>query len=106
MPTARYRYPGNGSATAGVLSGILSARDAVAWATTAAGWSGTSLCSGSALASITQVEQTSDIMADGSNGPGQTCDAISVGFGFDATAVQLGAVAPSPTYPPTPCGGK
>jgi hypothetical protein len=39
---------------------------------------------------VSQFEQTSDIMADGTNKPAKQCDGISVGLGFDAVAVQLG----------------
>jgi hypothetical protein len=64
-----------------------------------------SLCSGSTFDSIAaQIRQASDIMSDGTNGdPAKTCNAISIGIGFDASAVALGVVA-APTPPPIdPC---
>jgi hypothetical protein len=42
-------------------------------------------------------------MKDGSAGsPNETCDAISVGLGFVAQKVTLGAIAP-PEVPSNPC---
>jgi len=83
--------PGNASATSGTLSGVARTQDVVAWIQL---WSGTiasSLCYGAAAMSISsQLEQMSDIMADGTNEPGKQCDGISVGLGFDAVAVHLG----------------
>lgn len=68
-----------------------------------AGFVSTSLCSGTAFESIAlQIEQLSDIMVDGTSQPGQVCDGISLGVGFDAVAVHMG---PSVVVPgvPDPC---
>ena len=76
----------------------------VAWMKTQAGFVSTSLCSGSAFEAIAlQLEQMSDIMVDGTSEPGQVCDGISLGIGFDAVAVHVG---PSVVVPgvPDPCG--
>jgi len=96
--------PSNGKATMGTISGILPTQPFVAYLQKVAGSISTSLCSGSAFQSIAQqIEQAQDIMSDGSNQPGAACDAISIGMGFDATAVQLGSVTTlAPT--PNPCG--
>jgi hypothetical protein len=95
--------PGNGTATSGVISGILAPDDAVAWAQNMEGWVSTSLCSGSAFQSIAQqILQASDIMMDGTNEPGEACNRISFGIGFDATAVTLGQVVSLPMAP-DPC---
>jgi hypothetical protein len=92
--------PSNGSATSGVVSGILTPDDAVAWAQNMVGWASTSLCSGSAFQSIAeQILQASDIMLDGTNEPGEACNGISFGIGFDATAVTLGKVVSLPIAP-------
>lgn len=98
------------SATQGTLAGIVRASDAGAWARRwmyAAG--STSLCFATAAqAVVQQIEQASDIMADGSNGPGQQCDGISVGLGFEATAVKLGqarTLPATPVPPPPVCDG-
>jgi hypothetical protein len=91
----------DGGTATGTLAGVVRTSDFVAWAhrwAYVAGWS--SLCTASALDSVTtQIEQMSDIMADGSNGPGQQCDGISVGLGFQAVAVKLGQAR---TLPPPP----
>ena len=49
-----------------------------------------------------QVAQASDILQDGTQNPGQVCDGISIGVGFDAQVVLLGAVAQTPP-PAMPC---
>ncbi len=55
---------------------------------------------------IEQLRQMSDVMSDRTNGdPGRTCDAISIGVGFEGSAViPGGVVAPDPA-PPDPCAG-
>jgi hypothetical protein len=44
---------------------------------------------------ITQVRQSSDIMADGTQDSTQTCDGISMGLGFDMTEALIGDVGPA-----------
>ena len=39
---------------------------------------------------IPQIMQASDIMTDGTQDPGKTCDGILIGLGFDAEPVLLG----------------
>lgn len=97
-------------ATQGTLAGVVRTADAAAWTRRwllAAG--SQTLCNASAADSIvSQVEQASDILADGTNGPGQTCDAISVGLGFEATAVALGqakTLSPAPLPSAPDCDG-
>jgi hypothetical protein len=41
-------------------------------------------------------------MMDGTNEPGEACNGISFGIGFDATAVKLGQVVSLPMAP-DPC---
>ena len=43
---------------------------------------------------LTQIEQASDIMKDGSQDPNSVCDGISIGLGFEMKEVKLGTVAP------------
>ncbi|NUQ77482.1 MAG: hypothetical protein HUU21_28425, partial [Polyangiaceae bacterium] len=43
---------------------------------------------------LTQIEQASDIMKDGSQDPTAICNGISIGLGFDMKEVKLGPVAP------------
>ncbi len=86
-----------GSATSGTLAGVIRTSELMAWFQLWAGGISKSLCGGSAFESIAlQIEQMSDIMADGTNEPGQTCDGISIGLGFDAVAVQLGQAVSTP----------
>jgi hypothetical protein len=91
-----------GSATSGILAGVIRTSDLVAWFTILGGMISRDLCGGSVLETVAlQIEQASDIMADGTNEPGQTCDGISIGLGFDAVAVQLGrAVSTPPSFDP------
>lgn len=61
------------------------------------------LCSGATVESImNQIRQASDILADGTQDPAQTCDAITIGVGFTMAPVQLGAAA-APTPVVDPC---
>jgi hypothetical protein len=95
--------PSNASGTQGTLSGILPTQPLIAYLQKIAGSLSMSLCSGSAFQSIAQqIAQAQDIMGDGTNQPGTACDAISIGLGFDAAAVQLGSVVTLPAAP-NPC---
>jgi hypothetical protein len=50
-------------------------------------------CAEKTVSSIAaQVEQAADMRLDGSADPAQECDAVSIGVGFEAAAVQLGGV--------------
>lgn len=49
-----------------------------------------------------QIRQASDILADGTQDPGVTCNGISIGLGFEAEAATLGVVFDAPV-PPDPC---
>jgi hypothetical protein len=52
-------------------------------------------CGSETLASIAStVEGASDILADGTQDPGRTCDGISIGIGFDAAPAQISGVLP------------
>lgn len=94
---------GNGAVTSGTVSGVLRTADARTWVSLWAQSVSTSFCYASAGEAITSsIEQASDIMEDGSNEPGKTCDGISVGLGFDGVAVQLGQSEAQPAFP-DPC---
>ena len=95
--------PSNASATQGVVSAVLPTAQFVSYLQAMAGSISTSLCSGSAFNSIAQqIEQASDILDDGTNQAGVACNAISLGLGFDASAVQVGGTVTLPA-PPNPC---
>jgi hypothetical protein len=48
------------------------------------------------------LRQLSDILDDGSQDPARTCNAISIGLGFEASEVKLGAIVDVPS-PPNQC---
>lgn len=81
------------SATNGVIAGVLETEALITSLTKVAGSISTSLCSGPTLDSVAQqIRAASDIMKNGTQNPDATCDGISVGLGFDMSAVKLGAV--------------
>jgi hypothetical protein len=87
-------------ASGGVLSGILPTEALVALAWSVGGRISKSLCAAAAFASFAMLfEQASDILVDGTQDPTKPCDGISVGLGFSASRVQLGATT---TVPPAP----
>ena len=97
--------PDGRSATFGTIAGTLETEQYIMSLKQVAGRISTSLCSGSAFDSIAQqIRQASDMMANGTNAAGAACNAISFGWGFDAKAVKLGPVVPSPAPSPDPCG--
>ena len=62
------------------------------------------LCTGSTFDSIAnQIRQASDILTDGTQDPNKTCNGISFGMGFKATAVNFGKVAAKQPEPEDPC---
>lgn len=50
-----------------------------------------------------QIRQAADILADGTQDPTRTCDAISIGLAFTAAPVELGGVVPASPPPPDGC---
>ena len=99
--------PSNTSATDGLIAGAFPTTEVLNWVHTIAGRLDKSFCGGSAFASIaTEISQASDILVapDGTvgNSVGMICNAISFGFGFNATAVKLGSVVTVPVAP-NPC---
>jgi hypothetical protein len=92
-------------AATGQFSGVVATEDLVAAVQEVLGSLSQSFCSGSASAAIAaQVRQSSDIMKDGTNTPGSTCDGISVGIGFDADLIgPVNTVGPMATPQSNPC---
>jgi hypothetical protein len=92
-------------ATRGTIAGVLSTVELIESLRKIAGRISPVLCSGSAFDSIAQqIAQASDMFVDGSNAPGVTCDAISIGVGFDADEVtNVTQVQPDPPPSPNPC---
>jgi hypothetical protein len=99
---------GSGSeATAvnGIIAGVLEQEQLVEEFRRALGAFNPALCSG-VLADtlLANVRRASDIMLDGTNGDAsQTCNAVSVGLGFEASAANLGEVAPEQPPRVDPC---
>ena len=62
------------------------------------------LCSGSAVEGIlNQIRQSSDILMDGTQDPGKTCDGISLGIGFSGKLIKLGDIAEAGEPATNPC---
>ncbi|MGH8431159.1 MAG: hypothetical protein ACREUF_12230, partial [Solimonas sp.] len=91
--------------TKGTIAGVVNTENLIAEIRRVAGNALPSLCAGSTFDAVAQqIRQMSDIMSDGTNGdPAKACDAISIGLGFDASAVLEGLVAPPVPPPPDPC---
>jgi hypothetical protein len=95
-----------GRALNGTIAGVLNTQELINALQTVAGRISTSLCPpGQAFQSIaTQIQQASDIMHDGTNGPGQACDGISVGLGFESDEIAVPSAVGSLAAPtPDPC---
>jgi hypothetical protein len=90
--------------TNGTIAGVLDTQEFITTLQGVAGQFSTALC-GAAFAGIAQqIGQASDIMNDGTNAAGQTCNGISVGIGFDAKRIANPTkVVPPPPPPPNPC---
>ena len=90
--------------TNGTIAGVLDTAEFIATLKAVAGQFSTTLCGAAFDGIAQQIGQASDIMNDGTNLTGQTCNGISVGIGFDATRIAnpTKVVAP-PTPPPNPC---
>jgi hypothetical protein len=88
----------------GVISGVMVTEDFIGAMRSSAGSFSPELCEGTTFDAVaSQLRQASDIMFDGSQNAGLTCDGISVGMGFEAVAVQIGPVAAPVPAPIDPC---
>jgi hypothetical protein len=88
----------------GTLSGVVETEVLVAAMAAEMGRMSPELCSGTTVEGIKDsIRLASDILKDGSQDPNVECDGISVGIGFDATRVVVGAVAPAPQPEANPC---
>jgi hypothetical protein len=97
---ANHKSAGNGT-----IAGVIDTEQFITELKKVAGAFSEDLCEGSTIESIAnQLRQASDIMKDGTAGsPSQECDGISIGLGFDAKEVLLGAVAEPAEPPADPC---
>jgi hypothetical protein len=88
----------------GTLAGILSTDEITARIRRLAGTFDPSLCVGATIDSIVaQIEQASDILADGTQDETRPCDGISIGLGFVVAEASVGGVGPETPEPPDPC---
>jgi hypothetical protein len=93
-------------ATNGTIAGVLETEVLITELQKVVGGFQPSLCEGPTIEGIlNQIRQASDIMKDGTQNPNATCDGISIGIGFEALPVQLGAIAPPAPPSPDPCAG-
>ncbi len=89
----------------GTIAGILTTADFVQEVRDELRYvNGGTMCAGGPMVDSVamQVTQASDILADGTQDPRQTCSGISIGIGFDARVVKLGAIVDEPVRP-NPC---
>ncbi len=98
---------GNTSGTNGTIAGVLATEQLITEITKVAAGFSKDFCdpeSPTLKSILNQLRQASDIMADGTQNPGSTCDGISIGLGFNTKAVKLGPVAKPGAAQPDPCG--
>lgn len=96
--------PDRSGAVNGVIAGILPTEQLITELQKVIGAFEPSLCSGGTAESIfNQIRQASDIMADGTQNPSAECNGISLGIGFEALPVRVGAIAPPAEPAPDPC---
>lgn len=94
----------HGGATKGVISGVLDTEALIDQLRSVLGAVDPSFCEGTAVEGIlNQIRQASDIMKDGSQQTGVECNGISIGLGFDATAVTIDGVGTPAEEVPPPC---
>ena len=92
--------------TKGVIAGVLETETLIGELQKVAGSFDPTFCdpTNATFQSIaTQIRQASDIMANGTQDPTKQCDGISIGLGFDAEIIKLGAIEATGTPPPNPC---
>lgn len=88
-------------ASNGVIAGLLNTEALISGLTTIAGRLSPGLCTGDGLKTITdKIRAYSDIMTDGSQDPSKTCDAITIGLGFEAKEI----ANPTLVAPPAQAG--
>jgi hypothetical protein len=89
------------SATGGVIGGVLNAEEVVDQMKLV-GFAADICAENLFQQALTAIRQSSDIMTDGSQDPGSTCDGISFGVSFSMAEVQLGPVG-QPVIPGLSC---
>jgi hypothetical protein len=98
-----------GHVTNGIIAGAIQTEALISSVQNVLGFlGGGQLCSGNAVTNIeNEIRQKSDILVNGntiSNGPGTTCNGISIGLGFEADEIaQPTTVAPASPSGASPC---
>jgi hypothetical protein len=103
----RATFSGDHRTSSGVIGGLLVTEEFVTQFDLIAGRLSTSLCNAALKGVVdTSLRISSDILADGTQDSSKTCDAISIGLGFETAPGALGsAVSPDPLGPdPCPLG--
>jgi len=96
--------PSRNSASKGVIAGVLETEALVQEIKKVAGGFSKEFCSGTTVESLLdQLRGASDIMKDGTQSPGATCDGIAIGLGFEAKPIMLGTIAEATPPQPDPC---
>ena len=100
-----FDHSGPNDITNGIISGVVDTEALVKSIDSVAGSLSPTLCTGDLLGTVeTTIRSASDIRADGTNGPGQDCNAISIGIGFTGKRIaDPKTVAPDPVPGPDPC---
>jgi hypothetical protein len=82
------------SATGGMLGGVLNTQELMAQVEKIGAL--LQLCDNSILPTLlTDIQEASDILSDGTQDPTKTCDGISMGIGFTMAPAQIGSVGPA-----------
>ena len=96
--------PSLSGASNGIIAGVIEVEPLIDQLRLIAGSFDESLCGGTTFDSIAdQIRQASDMMATGRQDPGATCDAISIGLGFEAKASNLGEIGDATEPGEDPC---
>lgn len=107
-PIITFKHTPPNDLAEGTIAGVIATDELISSIEKVAGSISSTLCGGAALDAIKDtIRKSSDMLKDGTNRPGVTCDAISVGIGFTAKRI----ANPTETYkddgtvPPDPCRG-
>jgi hypothetical protein len=96
---------GHQNALTGMIGGVLDTEELVTELKRIIGDFDPTLCSGPTVDSIVaQIRQASDILKDATQDPTKSCDGISIGLGFKAAKIGVGAVAPPAPPLTSSCG--
>ena len=101
-----FDHPDHADAANGTISGVIDTQEFIDSMQKIAGTISQSLCGAAFDGIADQIRQAQDILKDGTNTSGASCDAISIGLGFTAKLVaNPTSVVQAPPPSPDPCGG-